>query len=303
MLSAVTRLRRAAFTLVELLVVIAILALLIAILLPSLSASRRAARVTVCQSNLRGLMIAHAAYWTTHGESIVPSYNTDGVTVGPQHPLDGWACILDKEGFAHGSTAQTGNIFYCPETRPIAGLSDTQTGDDPEKPQGFMDWPAILTLTENYATTIPQRGLTTNIRVSYWINAENSIGRPRLVHPGAFFSASVGYGPDPLLRYMRATRLSEIARPSATIALADGLYAGLQESTRLGDRDSRIGYRHRRKDLFANIAFADGHASPIFGSKFPRRSWQGLSDEEIRNENLGGQPTVYTNPEKWLLPP
>ena len=69
--------RRAAFTLIELLVVIAIIAMLIAILMPSLSAARMQAKQTVCLTNLKG--IASAA-------SVYSAEDPNGWSV-PVHPL------------------------------------------------------------------------------------------------------------------------------------------------------------------------------------------------------------------------
>ncbi len=54
--------RRPAFTLIELLVVIAVIAVLIAVLLPSLGAAKFAGRVTVCGGRLQQIGIATTAY-------------------------------------------------------------------------------------------------------------------------------------------------------------------------------------------------------------------------------------------------
>jgi prepilin-type N-terminal cleavage/methylation domain-containing protein/prepilin-type processing-associated H-X9-DG protein len=60
---------RGAFTLIELLVVIAVIALLIAILLPTLQRVRRQGRTVVCQSNLRQWGTMFNTYMTDHDGS------------------------------------------------------------------------------------------------------------------------------------------------------------------------------------------------------------------------------------------
>lgn len=66
--------RLKAFTLIELLVVIAIIALLISILLPSLSRARELSKRTVCSANLRG--IGQACYIYAQDEpGVFPAYS------------------------------------------------------------------------------------------------------------------------------------------------------------------------------------------------------------------------------------
>src|SRR5688572_20551118 len=57
---------RRAFTLIEILVVVAIIALLISILLPSLSRARKQAKTVVCQSNLHQIGLGLFMYAEAH---------------------------------------------------------------------------------------------------------------------------------------------------------------------------------------------------------------------------------------------
>lgn len=122
--------KRKAFTLIELLVVIAIIALLISILLPSLSRARELSKRTVCASNLRGIGQAMYIYaqddpgvfpciaqvWTANNGAM-QNFNpvnrtTEPPTTGtPSVSVDMWAIVR-----ANNTTPKQ---FNCPSTTDI----------------------------------------------------------------------------------------------------------------------------------------------------------------------------------------
>ena len=70
---------RRGFTLIELLVVISIIAILIALLLPALSAARQAAEVTLCSSNERQIALAIQDYANENNGILVFDTSLPGV--------------------------------------------------------------------------------------------------------------------------------------------------------------------------------------------------------------------------------
>ena len=154
-------LRRAAFTLIELLVVVAIIAILAAILLPTLSKAKESAHRITCTNNLRQMGVAFQSY----------SVDWDGWgPVGPLNVSNGtsdayWMSLIASYLGGNPATMNPSNfnaanrpdrmmkIFQCPSTwnrfqmwGPCSyGANFFMTGPYPAAASpGFM-WPLKLT--------------------------------------------------------------------------------------------------------------------------------------------------------------
>jgi prepilin-type N-terminal cleavage/methylation domain-containing protein len=116
--------RRRGFTLVELLVVIAMIALLIAMLLPTLAASREAANRVQCASNLRSIGQIVYAFARDHGDRVPETQDTPHSGAGGWFPT--WMYTKDYFSLVDDYGADQ-TLFICPS-------SDlAQTG-----PSGFL---------------------------------------------------------------------------------------------------------------------------------------------------------------------
>jgi prepilin-type N-terminal cleavage/methylation domain-containing protein len=93
---------RSAFTLIELLVVVAIIALLIALLLPSLARAREQAKIVKCGANLKAISVALASY---------NSQNNDIMPHGGWFTLPGWNAGVNNLPIDPDSGKQYGNAL------------------------------------------------------------------------------------------------------------------------------------------------------------------------------------------------
>lgn len=107
-----------AFTLIELLVVVAIISLLVSILLPSLGKAKVLARVVLCQSNQRQLIMGCNLYAEENQEYFPPGVNFATYSSGCW-----WFEIASFMGL-EGNSNTTGakSLFFCPEHAEEAGI-------------------------------------------------------------------------------------------------------------------------------------------------------------------------------------
>lgn len=220
------------FTLIEVLVVVAIIALLVAILLPSLGRARAQTRMTVCQSNIRQLMMGFLMY----------SVGNKGRLPGSSHDFHadwlGWHNNNKTTGHMPGRSPEDGTVF-----RNVGRQKHVYTCPEHRQP------PELPSIGGWY--------------FSYTYNALLTGAKPDML-AGAHYPLN-DFGRTDHTYDMRAfDGVPVIVEPMEVQIKPNPMYTGDVEGRWLAGHS--LTDRHLKSGAskgFANLAFTDGHAGRV----------------------------------------
>lgn len=145
--------RRKKFTLIELLVVIAIIAILAAILLPTLQAARERARASACVNNLKQLGSIALTYCQDQKDEILQC-QAPGTAYGQTNEVY-WSWLLYNAKYN-----QNNNLLYCPTIDTTYKYSLIKSGESTvDKPKQSTPY-RYTTYGMNYALSSSINGRT-----------------------------------------------------------------------------------------------------------------------------------------------
>jgi prepilin-type N-terminal cleavage/methylation domain-containing protein/prepilin-type processing-associated H-X9-DG protein len=255
------------FTLVELLVVIGIIAVLIGILLPSLSKAREQSRTVACLSNLRQIAMANYMYAGDHEGCTVPAGWRSGNN--PWGDAEGYATILIAGGYLTAPNSKGSkigvihqNVFYCPNGDPSlqVTVSDTAPILPDHRDSGLGAGYKRVSSAGDSANGV--KPLIANFQVDVWygINAQTSANdqdsAPSLREP---LDPSSKF---PSTQNLHMRKMSQVRRAAETVFMYDGVYENVFSYP------NRVNARHNRLTV-TNMSFFDGHAQSFQTKDLP----------------------------------
>ena len=271
--------RSSAFTLIELLVVVAIIALLIAILLPSLGRARERAKITQCLTNTRALALTYRVYMQTTGAI-------------------GMYAIQNKTG---GLTQWLGTM------QPYGKLEKSRLCPDAPPPVAYNASAGFPTVSVNGQVAVAwSGGPSVNGGSMEWADPDGHSYTPKWWYQGSY--AINGYLYDPLDPNNNPSQVDKDDGNIPHTEFVTSKYTG-SESLRTGIRrqhlDGRMAQKHRlRASPGEQFVLSERH----FAKREPRgerdRTYGPLVDRSARRSyrqhELPGWSRLEPAPERTL---
>ena len=243
------------FTLIELLVVVSIVALLISILLPSLSKARQKARTSVCRSNLHQLALAVRYYAGDNSDRLPYILGTDIDGDGRHNnaPYYQYHQLFHFWGYLKGL-----KIFICPSARDHNSVVAYREPDAPSRHSYYTvrkaDDRYIQAYRRNWWPDINPTDypgpLVLPLYTEYWFN-DFSEGAT-LVDGTEVFAINGG-------------KMGRIPHPNLAVVISDARWDLLVPND--GSPGPK-GPEFLRHDEGLNFAFLDGHVSWLRADRF-----------------------------------
>jgi prepilin-type N-terminal cleavage/methylation domain-containing protein len=235
------------FTLVELLVVIGIIAVLIGILLPSLSRAREQGNRVKCAANLHHLGVTSHAFANEHKGIFPVCYKMPDVTLPYR-----WPAVISNDSSLDDPGPDKWKTYGTPfQTFSDSGMSDKSWHCPSRDDSGVKFYDPAINGT-------PQWGPV--VATSY-------------MYVGGLTTATIGKSIAHWGDVVPAERNND-AQSATRVLAADVVYYSGGSSTKWDKAHGRYEINHRRRDMitrpaFQNILYADGHVDGKGTTYFP----------------------------------